>query len=126
MPKLALEKFGGILKALRIKNNMSLRDVAKQTQYDPSNWSKIERGRLAPPSDPGVLKGWAKILGLKTKRAVQDFVHNAQILQGEIPEDILKSKKMTDLLPAFFRTLGNKKPTEEDINQLIALIKKAW
>jgi len=38
--------------------------------YDPSNWSKIERGMLAPPTDEKTLKNWAKILGIKKTRGI--------------------------------------------------------
>lgn len=121
-----LKKFGGILKELRIKKGLSLREICKSVGYDSSNWSKIERGVLSPPSDKKALMLWAKILGLsKNSKKVQEFVDSAQVAQGIIPQDILSQKNAVDYLPAFFRTLRNTKPTKKEIDKLIELIRKA-
>jgi len=119
-----LQKFGGILKDLRIKKSLSLREVCKLTNYDPSNWSKIERGKISPPSEESILRQWAKVLGLKTKKDVQNFIDTAIVSQGIIPEYILSSKAV-EYLPAFFRTLRNRKPTKEEIDKLIEIIRNA-
>ena len=44
-----IQKFGKTLKKLRTVKGLSLRQVCKKTGYDPSNWSKIERGLISPP-----------------------------------------------------------------------------
>lgn len=120
-----LQKFGTTLKNLRIVRNLSLRDAYKLTNYDPSNWSKIERGKMSPPSEEAVLRKWAEILGLKTKKEIQEFIDEAIIAQGIIPEDILSRPNAAEYLPAFFRTLRSKKPTKEEIDRLIELIRNA-
>lgn len=119
-----LQKFGKRLKELRIKKELSLREICRLTKYDPSNWSKIERGRISPPSDEVVLRKWAKVLGLSDKQEIQKFVDEAGIVQGIIPQDILKGNAV-EHLPAFFRTLRNKKPTKKEIDKLIELIRNA-
>lgn len=119
-----LQKFGRTLKELRIKKELSLRDVCKETGYDPSNWSKIERGIISPPADEKVLIKWAKILGLSAKE-IRKFMDDAQVAQGIIPQDILSDNEALKLMPAFFRTLRNEKPTEDEINNLIKLIKNS-
>jgi transcriptional regulator with XRE-family HTH domain len=118
-----LQEFGKILKKLRIKANLSLRDVCKSVNYDPSNWSKIERGKMSPPSKEPILIEWAKVLNLKTKKDIQDFIDKATIAQGIIPKDILQDENMVEYLPAFLRTLRNKKPTKKEIDKLMELIK---
>lgn len=120
-----LNKFGKFIKGLRIGKELSLREICKLTGYDPSNWSKIERGKLPPPSNDQVLNKWAKILGLKEKKEIQNFIDEAMIAQGIIPKDVLSNEELVENLPAFFRTLRNKKPTKEEIDKLIKLIKKA-
>lgn len=120
-----LQKFGRNLKNLRIKKKLSLRGICKITNYDPSNWSKIERGKLSPPSDEFILEKWAKILGLKTKNDIHNFIDEAIIAQGIIPDDILSKNNAVEYLPAFFRTLRNRKPTKEEIDRLINLIRSA-
>lgn len=120
------KKFGKNLKNLRIQKELSLREVCKLLNYDPSNWSKIERGVISPPSDERVLKKWAKALGLsRDAKELQEFVDMAQVAQGVIPEDILSSKNAAACLPAFFRTLRNKKPSKNEVDKLIQLIKNA-
>ena len=119
-----LKRFGALLKTLRIQKELSLRQVCKLTNYDPSNWSKIERGIMSPPSAEKILRKWAKVLGLTgNKKRFQEFIDGARIAQGIIPQDILSQEKIVERLPAFFRTLRNKKPTKEEINRLIELIK---
>ncbi|HAM87969.1 MAG: Helix-turn-helix domain protein [Candidatus Falkowbacteria bacterium GW2011_GWC2_38_22] len=118
--------FGAILKEFRFKKNLSLREVCKEIGYDPSNWSKIERGVLAPPTDLNTLHKWALTLGLKKgDSAYQDFIDQANISQGIIPEDILAQKNLVKSLPAFFRTIRNDKPSKEEIDTLIKLIRNS-
>lgn len=120
-----LKKFSKTLSELRIKKGFSLREICNKVNYDPSNWSKIERGRLSPPSNEVVLKKWAKTLGLKEKNDIRKFIDEAQIAQGIIPGDILSQKEAVNYLPAFFRTLRNKKPTKQELDKLIELIRNA-
>ena len=121
-----LKKFGKNLKCLRIEKELSLREICKLANYDPSNWSKIERGIISPPSEEKTLRKWAKILGLTQKsKEFQEFIDKAKIAQGIIPEDILSRKDAVKCMPAFFRTLRNEKPTKEEIDQLIKLIRNA-
>jgi len=116
------KKFGKILKESRIKKGLALREVCRSADYDPSNWSKIERGLISPPSDIKTLKKWARILNVSDR---QNFIDSAMVSQGIIPRDVLSQKNAVKLLPAFFRTLRNKKPTKKEIDQLIKLIKKS-
>jgi len=119
-----LQKFGRMLKELRIAKEFSLREICKETSYDASNWSKIERGLIPPPSDEKLLKKWAKILGLGQKKS-REFIDDAKVAQGIIPQDILAHPNAVNYLPAFFRTIRNGKPTKDDIDQLINLIRKS-
>ena len=123
MPK-NLKKFGSLLNNLRSENNLSIREICKLVSYDPSNWSKIERGLISPPSDDKTLKLWARVLKVKGD-AIQEFMDDARIAQGIIPDDILNKAEMLELMPAFFRTVRNKKPNKAEIDNLINLIKRA-
>jgi len=121
-----LKKFGDLLKSLRINKELTLRQACRLANYDPSNWSKIERGILPPPSDEKTLKNWVKILGIaENKKQMQEFIDNAKIAQGSIPQDILSQDVLVERLPAFFRTLRNKKPTKKEIDRLIKLIARS-
>lgn len=116
------KKFGRILKELRIKKGLTLRHTCRIADYDPSNWSKIERGKMSPPSDEKILRKWAKILGVPKGKKIQQFLDEASLSQGILPKDILSQDDITDCLPAFFRTLRNKKSTKKEIDRLIELI----
>lgn len=121
-----LSKFGQFLKELRLSLGMSLRAACKATGYDPSNWSKIERGRIPPPSNAVTLNKWAKIFGLeKHPQKRQQFLDLANIAQGIIPQDLLSGDNAVDCLPAFFRTVRNKKAAKADIDKLIELIRNS-
>jgi len=121
-----LKKFGELLYELRIKKEITLREMCRKINYDPSNWSKIERGKIAPPSDKKTLELWAKTLGLKKdKKELDNFIFQANVSQGIIPFEIMEERELVAALPAFFRTLKNKKPDKEDIDKIISLIKNA-
>jgi len=118
-------KFGQMLKKLRIEKGLSLRHTCRLVNYDPSNWSKIERGKMSPPTNIKILQKWAKTLGISGKKEVQIFIDKANLSQGIIPPDILLQDNIVDYLPAFFRTIRNKKPTKKEIDELIKIIKNA-
>jgi len=121
-----LQKFGNILYDLRLKKGLTLREMCRKVAYDPSNWSKIERGKLPPPNDRKTLELWAKVIGLKREsKEFQEFIYLASTSQGIIPAEILSEKELVAILPAFFRTLKNKHLTKKDLDKIIKLISKA-
>ena len=119
-----LKKFGRILKELRIQKGLTLRKASRLADYDPSKWSKIERGEISPPADEKILRKWTNVLGIsRDVKKNQEFIDKAKIARGIIPQDILSQKNAVKYLPAFFRTARNKKPTREEIDKLIELIR---
>ena len=68
---------------------------------------------------------WAKTLDIKDPKKIQEFIDQAMVAQGIIPQDILSKKDAVKLLPPFFRTLRNKKPTKEEIDRLIKIIRNS-
>ena len=115
--------FGTFIKELRAKQRLGLREFCLKTGYDPSNWSKIEREILSPPSDEAMLRKWAKALNIK---AGSDDWHNffnyAAVDAGRIPDHLLEDEKLAAHLPLFFRTISGHKPSREDREKLMALI----
>lgn len=119
-----LLNFGKALKEHRVAANLSLRDICKKANYDPSNWSKIERGKLSPPSDKETLEKWALALNLdKKSKEFDNFINQAIVAQGIIPLEVMNNETMMTFLPAFFRTTKNKKTRKDEIDRLIELIK---
>ena len=122
----SLKKFGKLLYDLRIKKEITLREMCRKVNYDPSNFSKIERGKIAPPTEKKTLELWARVLGLKKdSKEFKDFIYQANVAQGIIPFEIMEEKELVAALPAFFRTLKNRKPTKGEIDNMIKLIKNA-
>jgi transcriptional regulator with XRE-family HTH domain len=118
--------FGTFIKELRARQRLGLREFCLEHGHDPSNWSKIEREVLPPPSDEAILRQWAKELGLKSgSDDWLKFFDYAAVDAGRIPNHILEDEKLVTQLPVFFRTLSGQKPSREDLKKLVELIRSA-
>ena len=116
--------FGTFIKELRARRRLGLREFCLEHGHDPSNWSKIERQVLQPPRDEETLRTWAKQLGLKPgSDDWLKFFEYAAVDAGRIPDRILEDKELAAHLPAFFRTLSGQKPSREDMEKLLGIIK---
>ncbi len=115
-------KFGDYAKDRRIAAGMTLRSFCREAEIDPSNWSKIERGVLAPPDDPELLGRIAGLLGLKSSEQT-DLADLAAIARGQIPAD-LKDEEILAKMPAFFRAIRGQEYTREDFEKLMTGVKQ--
>jgi transcriptional regulator with XRE-family HTH domain len=93
------EKFGSLLKKLRLKNNYSLRQLAQKIIKDdgkplsPSYLNDIERGRRNPPS-AYIVEQLAKLLG----EDVDFLLHEAGKTATEVERIIKEEPKIGALL----------------------------
>jgi len=118
--------FGTFIKELRARQRLGLREFCLEHGHDPSNWSKIEREVLQPPRDEKTLRAWAKQLGLKPgSDDWLKFFEYAAVDAGRIPDHILEDEKLVAQLPVFFRTLSGQKPSREELEKLVELIRSA-
>jgi transcriptional regulator with XRE-family HTH domain len=118
--------FGEFIKHIRAAQRLGLREFCLEHGHDPSNWSKIEREVLPPPRDEATLRTWAKQLGLKP--GTDDwlkFFDYAAVDAGRIPDSVMKDEELLGKLPVFFRTLSGQKPSREDLEKLIEIIRRA-
>jgi transcriptional regulator with XRE-family HTH domain len=116
--------FGEFIKQLRLQNRITLREFCRLSGIDPSNWSKIERGMLPPPKSKLMLEEIAKIL--KVKKNSDDWYTLMDLAAiTHIPKELLSNQAIVEKLPVFFRTLRGQKPTEEELENLIKLIKES-
>ena len=117
--------FGEFVKERRIARDITLRRFCQSIDWDASIWSKIERGLLAPPQDEEKLKRIAEIIGIEQGsenwQAMKDL---SRIGAQKLPDDVVTDRRILKALPLFFRTVRSDKPTEEELDKLIALIKK--
>jgi transcriptional regulator with XRE-family HTH domain len=116
--------FGDFIKNLRIEKDIGLREFCRRLLIDASNWSKIERGVLAPPQDEEKLQKIAEILDIKIGSDMYaELKDKAAIDAGIIPKDILSDNETLNALPMFFRTVRNEKPTTAELEKLIEKIR---
>ena len=118
-----MTNFGEFVKSLRVDKRLTLREFCRITGFDPSNWSKIERGVLQPPKSKMVINKIAKALSLKEKSEEWYTLIDLAAIE-HMPKELLTSQSITEKLPVFFRTLRGQKPTREELEKLIQLIKE--
>lgn len=107
----------------RVEANLTLRQFADIVEYDPSNLSKIERGVHPPPNSSVVLLKWAAKLGLEpNSKASQKFVDSG--LATWIQKRRLLDDEIALLLPAFCRTIDNKKLDPDTYRRLVNLLRQ--
>lgn len=117
--------FGEYFKKKRMELGKTLRQFCIENDLDPGNISKIERRRMAAPKSEEKLKDLAKCLKIKIgSNEWQEFKDLADISAHRIPED-LTDEVLLPRLPVFFRTLQDKKFTEEELNELIEKIRQS-
>jgi len=117
--------FGRKIKDLRLEKRLSLREFSRQILMDASNWSKIEREVMPPPKDEEKLMKIAQVLDVPLESDQYSTLRDlAAIDSGIIPRDLLNDEETLKSLPIFFRTIRNKRPTEEQIRDLIESIRK--
>ncbi len=117
--------FGETVKNLRIAKKVTLRLFCQEHGYDPSNWSKIERGINPPPKDEETLERWAKALGLKPgTEPWKNFMLEAEVSRGNIPKEIMNNPELLKKLPIFFRTIRGSEAGGRELDNLIEKIRK--
>jgi len=119
------KSFGEFVKEKRLNQDLSLRKFCEKLNYDPSNWSKIERGLLQAPNDFDLLTDICSILNLeKGSEDWYDFFDLAAISQKQIPHYIINDPKILEMLPAFYRAAASSELSDEKMAKLIELLKK--
>lgn len=115
--------FGEWVRARRAEIGLGLRAFAQQTELDPGNLSKYERGLLSPPQDPATLKRIASALKLKAGSSEHaDFTDLAAASAGRIPPDLAADPKLLARMPLLFRTARGKM-SREDLIRLAERLK---
>jgi|SRR3989338_13456 len=119
----SIQTFGEFFRQKRLASEMTLRSFCQRYGYDPGNISRIERNILSPSLNDEKLAGYAA--ALKIKRESEEWVKFydlAHTAKGRVPKDITKDKDVKDMLPAFFRTMRNKKLDRKKLEKLIKLL----
>ena len=114
--------FGEMIKDRRIAAGMTLRSFCREAEIDPSNWSKIERGVIAPPDDTELIGRIVGLLGLSCAEETE-LSDLAAIARGQIPAD-LKDEELMAKMPAFFRAIRGQTYTRDDFEKLMSGVEK--
>ncbi len=117
--------FGKYVNKLRLDKRITLREFSRRAEVDSSNWSKIERGVINPPKCREILDRVADVLELKVGTSDYSALYDLAAI-GSIPENLIDDNSLLKQLPVFFRTNRGEKPTEEELDGLLDLIKSAW
>ncbi|MEA3392070.1 MAG: helix-turn-helix domain-containing protein [Candidatus Marinimicrobia bacterium] len=115
-------KFGEFVKDCRIKQKLTLRDFCRINELDPSNWSKIERGILAPPKSKAILNEIANSLEIPMESEEYYTLFDLALV-SHIPIDLVGDQSYLEKLPVFFRTLRGEKPNESELEKILNIVK---
>lgn len=118
-------KFGEFFREHRLKYG-TVRQFAKENGFDVAYISRLENGVTLPPRDGEKLQRIGLALGLVVgSDEWREFLDLAAIAKSELPEDLQDSERVASILPAFYRTLRKEKLDENEIRELIELIKRS-
>ncbi len=118
-----MTKFGEYVRNLRLERRITLREFCRTTGLDPSNWSKIERGRHQPPRTKEVLNSIAEALGLGNDS--EEYLTLTELAAiSYIPTELVDSN-VVDRLPIFFRTIRGEKPTREELEEIVKILRES-
>jgi len=90
---------------------------------DASNWSKIERGILPPPKSKEVLTEIAESLNMSKGSESYNTLFDLAAI-SHIPTHLLTDQSVLEKLPVFFRTLRGAKPTREELEKILKIVKE--
>ena len=94
------------LRSLRKQAQLSQRDLAERIGVDFTYLSKIENGRVEPPSEV-VLKGIARELAAELSRNETELADELITLAGKIPSDLADTLSRNPGAVQFLRSLGD-------------------
>lgn len=89
--------FGAYIKAVRIRLKISQRDLAERADIDFTYLSKIENGKMSPPSEETIRK-IAKVL--------DEDPENLIILADKIPSNYKEVLQSSPTVPMLLRTIS--------------------
>lgn len=119
-----MNAFAEIIKKRRAELRLSLREFCAKANVDPSNWSKIERGLSPPPKTKTILDAIRDVLQFPKDSSEAGALFDAAFIgHGMIPPDIITDKKLSAMLPVFFRTVRGDKHTEAELRNLAEIIR---
>lgn len=113
--------YGEMLRTKRLEKDMTLRDLAANSDIDVAYLSRVERESCAPPQKQELLDAIHEALGLSTAEA-RILLDQAALDNKSIPNDIAEKVKHIEGIPMLLRTVANKKLSAEQIKKIAKFI----
>jgi transcriptional regulator with XRE-family HTH domain len=120
-----MQTFGSFFKICRSQTGLSLRKYCEKFEIDAAQISRIERDLLPAPKDKEKLLFYAKTLGLKERTNHWKLFFDLASVSNRSIVDEIKTPALIGKLPIFLRTIDNKNLNEEQLNELLEMIRKS-
>jgi len=121
---MAAKSLGEFMKQKRITSGQTLRAFCAAHGFDVGNFSKMQRGILAPPQGDDWFTVYAEALGLERESSEWfEFFDLASASRGEIPSDLLSDAQIVERLPVMFQAMREMDPAKLD--QFIDLVRRS-
>jgi len=118
--------FGEYLRQLRLDAGFGLRAFAETVGMKPSNLSRLETGRMAPPTSADRIAQIAEALGLEEDspqyRKLNDLAAEAR--PGTVPPDVEDYAAHQPGVPLLLRTAKGKQLDEAEFQRLAEYIEE--
>jgi transcriptional regulator with XRE-family HTH domain len=114
-----------MLRTMRTKKEITLRELAENSDIDVAYLSRVERATIPPPQKEEILNAINEALNLSEEEA-ESFRDQSAIDNEHFPKDIAKDIKDIVGIPLLLRTVANKKMTEEQIRKVTAFINERY
>lgn len=118
-------KYGVMLRDLRVRKEMTLRELALNSDIDVAYLSRVERGTIPPPQKEELLDAINEALGV-TKQEAQQLRDQAAIDNKQFPKDIAEDLDKMVGIPLLLRTVANKKLSADEIKEVTSYINKEY
>lgn len=123
---MAPNAFGEYLKRRRIALGRTLRAFCQEKGFDHGNYSRLERGVLAPPHKEEKLAEYASALGIERGSDEWiEFCDLASVARGEIPKDLVSDEAILGRLPVLFRTIRDSGADSDKLDELVEKIRRS-
>jgi transcriptional regulator with XRE-family HTH domain len=110
------ERFGEILRELRLRSRVGLRELARKIDKSPGYISDVENGRVPPPSERVIVQ-MASVLGVDS----DGLLSAAKKVDPKLSQYLAEQPKAAD----FLRWARDKHYDEDDFERLTQMAKAA-
>ena len=113
--------YGEMLRSMRIKKEVTLRELSAKSGVDVAYISRVERETIKPPQNEEILDSLNVALELDEKMSAEMKIQ-AAIDNKMIPDDIVAIKG----IPLFIKTVARKRLSERQLRKIIDFINKEY